>query len=398
MRILMHTRADWRELSGGDFVQLQRWTTWLRALGLEVRISDDLRPNLAGIDLVHFHNLSRAYCLWSTLEHCRQRGVPAVLTTLYWPADEFEQRGRPGWSGWLMRGLPFGIRDRLKPAARWFLQGGQRRILGKELWLGTTGLSRRFLAGFSALIANSSAEADEIHRLAPQHPPIHLVHSGVDACYWSGDRELWAMERKAPLPGGGLRLAPEEPLNEEPEENGPRQGVLCVARFDPQKGQHRLIEALKPLQVPLTLVGPDNPHYPGYRDFCQKQAGPEVVILSRQGPTALRRLYRRCQVFALCSWYEVSALSGLEAGCCGARVVMTARGGWRDYGSDLAWYADPADPESIRHTVQQALQAARTPDLHGHVLRHFTWERSARSLMQAYQATLEQRSCRPCAA
>ncbi len=40
MRILMHTRPDWKELPGGDYVQLQRWAYWLRTMGLRVEVND----------------------------------------------------------------------------------------------------------------------------------------------------------------------------------------------------------------------------------------------------------------------------------------------------------------------------------------------------------------------
>jgi glycosyltransferase involved in cell wall biosynthesis len=261
----------------------------------------------------------------------------------------------------------------------------------------------QFLASFDALIVNSSAESAELQRLLPAHPPIHLVHCGVDALYWSEDRRRWAVERKALFPGS---YHPTEPSTVPDAVSDPRhanrsparQGVLCVARFDPQKGQHRLIQALRPLHVPLTLAGPDNPNHPRYRGLCQKLAGPEVTFLPRQGPEQLQCLYRQCQVHALCSWYETTGLTGLEAGSCGARVVMTARGGTHDYGGDLAWYADPADLGSIRQTIQQALAAASTPDLRSHVARQFTWEKSARTLLRAYEAVLARPAARRLAA
>jgi glycosyltransferase involved in cell wall biosynthesis len=148
---------------------------------------------------------------------------------------------------------------------------------------------------------------------------------------------------------------------------------------------------LQPLNVSLTLAGPDNPNYPGYRALCQRLAGPRVTILSRRTSGQLKSLYREAKVFALCSWYEISALSGLEAACSGARVVMTSRGGWRDYGADLAWYADPADLGSIRAAVESALNATHTPELGARVVSQFTWEHSARALVRAYEALLNTR-------
>ncbi len=428
MRVLMHLRPDWRELPGGDLVQLQRWGTWLTELGdepgdggergVQVCYSDALQPDLTGIDLVHFHNLGRAFALWEPLQHCRQYGVPTVLTPLYWPTEEYEDHGRPGLSGFLVSLLPRGVRDRLKSAARWLLQPGQRGALLHEVWSGHAALARRFLSGFDAFITNSSAERAELQRLLPEpSAPIHVVHSGVDARYWSNDRELWAREHgrgawvarerawvarpesstgvvsrdSATTPFEDSGRATPDAIETEDEVPAPREGVLCVARFDPQKAQHRLIRALRPLDTPLTLAGPDNPNYPGYRAFCQRIGGPGLTLLPRQNPAQLTALYRRCRVHALCSWYETTGLTGLEAGCCGARVVMTDRGGTRDYGGDRAWYADPADLYSIGRTVEKALEADDTPDLHQRVVEHFTWEKSAAALLEAYEQVLSLR-------
>ena len=117
MRILMHLRPDWESLPGGDLVQLQRWAVWLQELGLDVEVSDAPQPDLRGVDLVHFHNLGRAFAHWDVLKHCRRAGVPTVLTPLYWPTDEYERLGRPGWQGLVSRFLPAGWRERLKTAA-----------------------------------------------------------------------------------------------------------------------------------------------------------------------------------------------------------------------------------------------------------------------------------------
>jgi len=388
MRILMHLRPDWESLHGGDLVQLQRWAVWLQELGLDVEVSDAPQPDLRGVDLVHFHNLGRAFAHWDVLKHCRRAGVPAVLTPLYWPTDEYERLGRPGWQGLASRFLPAGWRERLKTAVR--LAPRDRQAAWRALRTDALQRIRAFVSRFDGLVVNSLAEVEALQELTAKLPPTFIVHSGVDAFYWSPDRSLWALEGDWLLPNGQRRRTP---LSEFEDVSLPpqREGVLCVARFDPQKAQHRLIQALRPLNLPLTLAGADNPNYPTYRAYCQRLAGPQVRILPRVSPRELKALFHGCQVHVLASWYETTGLTALEAGCCGARSVVAARGGTRDYAERLAWYAHPREPVSVRRAVERALAAPTTPDLLSRVRQRFTWELSAIKLARAYRAVLEGR-------
>jgi glycosyltransferase involved in cell wall biosynthesis len=386
MRIIMHVRPDWKEHPGGDVLQLQRWAFWLHELGVQVLLSSEERPELHGIDLVHLHNVGRAYALRATLEHCRDWRVPTVLTTLYWPEEEFERYGRPGVAGWLFGLLPVGLRERLKSALRWGRQPGQRSNLWREFWMGRRNLLRHVVQMAHGLVAVNTFEVVALRQLLPEAPMVHVVPSGVDAFFWSDDPELWRREQQ------GLHAAVEEiPLDETkvPEATGPRKGVLCVGRFDPQKGQHRLIRALSSLNnVKLTLVGPDNPNYPNYRNYCRKMADDRVTILPPQSRGELRRLYRQAAVHAQASWSELSSLSALEAGCCGAHVVTTKRGGMQDYLNAKAWYADPGNDRDLRQAVAEALITPHNHELAKRIRQRFTWKQSALTLRQVYELVL----------
>lgn len=393
MRVLMHVRPDWRAHPGGDVVQLQRWAFWLQEQGVQVFLSDEAEPDLRGIDLVHLHNAGRAYALHDTLEHCRRWRVPTALTTLYWPEEEFERHGRPGLSGWLFGLLPTGMRERLKSALRWKRQPGDRSALWREFWKGRRNLLRQVVGMAHGLIAVNSAEVEALKQLLPEAPVIHVVPSGVDAYYWSEDPNLWRREEQGLESRAEESAAVSTPVKKEFDRPQPvsRKGVLCVGRFDPQKGQHRLIQALADLEIPLTLVGPDNPNYRGYRRQCQKMAYGNVTILPPQPRQELRRLYLRAAVHAQASWSELSSLSALEAAACGANIVTTKRGGMQDYFGARAWYADPGDSRDIRHAIAAALTMPPALELSQLVRQRFTWKQSTTTLRQAYELILAQR-------
>ena len=392
MRILMHIRPDWREHPGGDVVQLQRWAFWLGEQGVRVYLSDEVEPDLRGMDLVHLHNAGRAYALHATLTHCRQRRVPTVLTTLYWPEEEFERYGRPGLAGWLFGILPSSLRERFKSALRWKRQPGDRSALWREFWKGRRNTLREVVRMPHGLIAVNSAEVDALKQLLPETPVVHIVPSGVDAFYWSEDVDLWRRERQWLHTDGSVTLPDtaspmEMSLDAQP---APRTGVLCVGRFDPHKGQHRLIQAMAGMSAPLTLVGPNNPNYPAYRKKCLKLASKRVTILPPQSQEALRRLYRQAFVHAQASWSELSSLSALEAAACGAHIVTTRRGGMQDYFGPRAWYVDPNDTRDLRQAIAQALTTPTGPELAQHVHQRYSWKQSAATLRKVYELILTQ--------
>ncbi|MER3414592.1 MAG: hypothetical protein C4297_00040 [Gemmataceae bacterium] len=391
MRILVPLRADWQANTGGDLILLSRWTCWLRHLGFSVDVRPPPWPDPASYDIVHFHNLGRAASYLRYAHRCRKARVWTVTTPLFWPTEEYDRYGRPNLSGWIYGRLPAGLRGRVKALAGCFSASAMGCTLWHELIYSWKRLAEQFLRTMDLAIVNSRAEADQLLRHFPR-VPVEVVYAGVDARFWSDDQKLWAFEEAPVLP-----LSACKQRTSSKDERDKRQfldrlcrntertvDVACVARFDPQKGQHRLLQALADTDLRVVLAGPDNPRHLGYRRLCQRYASGKTVLLGALARAQVHLLYMHSRVHALCSWYETTGLSGLEAGCCGARIVMTDRGGAAEYAGALAWYADPTSPNSIAEAIRRALQTPTTPDLRSRVRQHFTWECSARRLAAVY--------------
>lgn len=388
----MHHRADGQSHPGGDLVQLRRWSFWLRRAGHDVVVSCDVEPDVRGFDLVHLNNACRAAALLPTARHCRQFGVPTLLTPLYWPVDDFERHGRPGLAGWCLGRLPSGVRERLKSGLRWWRQPTTAHW--RELWFGMPRVLRELLQEVSALAAMCAAEAQWLRPLTAA--PIYQVPSGVDLVFAGGDPDLAQAEQCDTLAPRGIAAPPEEDTASAAtaaalvSRQVDRHGILCVGRFDPHKGQHRLLQALAGIDVPITLVGATNPNYPSYRSHCAALAGPNVHILPPQPVARLRMLYQTCLVHAQASWYELSSLSALEAAASGAHVVTTRVGGMSEYLGSFAWYTNPGDIAELRSAVLTALATPPDPAMAERIRRHFTWEQSTRRLLRVYEQLLSQ--------
>jgi len=339
MRALWLVRGNLETHPGGDTTQILQTKAALERLGVAVELSSNLSSKLKGYDIIHLFHLDR---LWEHLPICRcprAARLPVVLSTIYWPTDEFDLRGRVGVQGWLARAL------------------------GSEAWQ-TLRLLQRF--GLHSLrrpaLPNSAAELRQIEERFGAGRPAVIVPNAADTSTFT------------PPPEG----TPSK-----------RTGVLCVGRIEPRKNQLALLQALRDTDIPLTLVGQPGRFNRRYARRCRQAAGQNVRFLEQRSAPELCELYPRARVHACVSWYETPGLASLEAALCGCNLVVTPGGSTHEYFGNQAYYCKPDDARSIRVAVEAALAAEPNPDLARRIARKFTWNAAAKNTLRGYQLALE---------
>lgn len=364
MRVLWLVRENLIRHPGGDTVQILQTAEALRRRGITIDFAHD-SDNLAGYDLVHLFHLDR---LWENAAHAqriRRAGRPAVLSTIYWPSDEFDRGGRAGFQGLLARTLGSRTYQDLRLFQRYLLYCRERRMWPRRL-LSSLSFRRRVLELLDAvavLLPNSRAEQQQIEGRFGVKRPAVIVPNAADASLFG-------------LPTG---VPPA------------RCGVLCVGRVEPRKNQLALIEALRGSGIPLTLVGQAGRFSGPYARHCRRAADAHVQFVDARPPAELCRLYHAAAVHACVSWYETPGLASLEAALCGCALVVTPGGCTREYFGDDASYAQPHDPASIRAAIEQALQRGPSAPLAQRVAREFTWDAAAAQTAVAYDLALSAR-------
>jgi len=164
--------------------------------------------------------------------------------------------------------------------------------------------------------------------------------------------------------------------------------LLNVANIEPRKNQQRLAQAVRELGMDLIVLGRVRDQ--DYLVECQAAAGGRLRYLGpvEHGGQLLRSAYQACTAFVLPSLLETPGLAALEAAASGAHLVVTRTGSAPEYFAELATYVNPLDVADIRGGIEAALAKPRTASLRRHIIEQFTWDRTARQLIQAYECVL----------
>jgi len=359
MRVLWLVRDNLKTHPGGDTTQILQTSAALREQGVKVDFAEDLAQPPTGYDLVHLFHLDR---LWEHLFVCRRLnecGTPAVLSTIYWPANEFDRKARAGVQGAMARWLGGDNYQTARLMQRFALDLTRRRKL--HYWdrrlLSFPKAARRLLETVSVILPNSEIEREMIEQRFDVVRPAIVVPNAVNA-------EAFTAKQLDPAR---------------------RAGVLCAGRIEPRKNQLALIEALSGSGIELTIVGAAGRYNRKYADRCRAAADKNVRFLGHCSAGELADLYRAARAHACVSWYETPGLASLEAALCGCNLAVTPGGSTREYFGDDACYCSPDDPRSIRAAVENTLASPPRTELAERVAREFNWRRAAEQTLRGYE-------------
>jgi glycosyltransferase involved in cell wall biosynthesis len=367
VKVLLVNRDDAERNLGGDTIQLRKTQAALSALGVTALACPASQVDAAPtVDLAHVFNLQTADESWSAFQKLRARGIPVVLSSIYWDMLEhwfdLARATHPVWSaasqvlGWSLGCRLYLARQRAKwPSA--------------PVWQ-----RQRLLLEHARLVLPNSRSEGRLLRDTFRLPVtflerIRVVPNGVDA---------------------GLFDPPPAPSRWFQERYDVRDFVLQVGTISPVKNQLGLIEALDDLPVPIVLVGQPAAQLPQYATRVRARGAQRgrVVLVDRLPHEELPGLYALAAVHVLPSWRETPGLVSLEAAASGCRVVTTTIGSARDYFGNLAHYCHPARRRSIRTAVEAALARPVASALRRRVLTEFTWNRAGAVTLDAYVAAL----------
>jgi len=293
---------------------------------------------------------------------CKERNIPVLLSTVYWPTREVEKhiaekrvanRMTPEAIATQFSVHVSGVANMMK-CADWLLPNSEIEMdVAMDLIGGTKD------RGFDVPEGSSRYE---------------VIYNGIDV-----DGEI--------LPA----LANDDLLfDEKLEELLAERFVLCVGRIEVRKNQDALIRAMNPLwekdpDLQLVLMGDCSAPYIKY--IKEETKGKNILFCPSGPPAAVMKMMRRCSAHALVSYIETPGLVNIEAAALNKPVVVADRGSVFEYlpvEMDGVFYCDPDNIESITEALEGALKIGEVNELGEYIRDKFSYKKIAASLEKVY--------------
>lgn len=373
MNIGFITRFDAFTHRGGDTIQLEKLAAEMRAMGHRVDVCTGVRFDVQpDWDIAHIFNLQRPGETAVQVARAGRR-VPVVLSPIYGDTSALDASGRSAMRKVLNAVAPDRVIELGKQVSRVIRGVGEAETVLPLITNAPAGLRREVLAQCSGVYPNSKWEADGLlPLLSPSNADrMEVVANGVDVGLlnrgWTADafRGRWGIDYE--------------------------KFVLCVARFDERKNNLGLIRAALEADVPCVLIGRPAPLHASYFHRCEREASrsPSIRIVGEAlSQEELVGAYRAAYVHALPSWLETPGLASLEAGLCGANLVLGECVPVREYFGEKAWYCLQGNIASIAAALRDAFHAPRNCHELDTAIQRYSWHVIASDQYACYERAI----------
>jgi glycosyltransferase involved in cell wall biosynthesis len=215
------------------------------------------------------------------------------------------------------------------------------------------------------VLPNTIAEGELLEKGLWINPnKIQIIHNGVEARFADADPSLF--QKKYNL----------------------KDFILYVGHLGPdRKNGRNIIKALQKLDHPAVIIADvlHNPEGEWCRREIEKSKNITLIEWLNHDDPLFASSYAACHTFILPTKYETPGRAALEAGLAGANIVITPRGGTKEYFEDMALYPNPLSVESIVKSIEKSLNRKKEVILKEHIQKNFIWEVVAEQTLRMYQ-------------
>lgn len=198
---------------------------------------------------------------------------------------------------------------------------------------------------------------------------------------------------KAATKNPKIKIVPLSPrIQQSPyDPNNKEDFCLHISSFtQPRKNAMRLMQASAKYGFNLVIAGNKGTEasFRPFKEFADKHSN--IKILGFQTEQNILELYSKAKVFALPSIEEGVGLVALEAAVQNCGIVITNKGGPKEYYADKAYIVNPYSINDIGSAVIKAFQNPKQPELKNRILNLYSQERCASLIIEGYNGILKQ--------
>ena len=372
MKVLMQSRKNFFELRGGDTVQLEKTKMELEKLGVEVDFSLDFEQDLSNYDLVHLSNVTRIQETYLHVKNAKKQGKPIVLSTIYWPMDEFERLGQVGIRKFINSHVKIDTEEKIKAIARYLKDKNSRNEATRNLWkIGYTKMQKYVVDNVDYFLPNSEMEMDEFCKsFGVEKDRYKVIPNAIDA-------DIARKQDEVEIPKEFEKY---------------RNAIICVGRIEPRKNQLSLVKALDKSNYKLILVGAVSDNQKSYFNEIKEimDRNPNFYYIPKIENSKLYQLYKVCKVSTLPSWLDTPGLVSLEAAAMGCNLAISSKGSTTEYFINMAEYCLPDDINGIRSAIDRAYAKPQNDKLKNRIFENYTWEIAGQKTLDAYKTILDE--------
>lgn len=176
------------------------------------------------------------------------------------------------------------------------------------------------------------------------------------------------------------------------EKYGMKDFVLFTGQAGaPRKNVIKLLEIAPQLEVPIVIIGSlyQDEYGNRCRELAEKAVNITLIETLPHNSDLLASAYAASKVFVLPSQYETPGIAAMEAALAGSKIVITERGGTKDYFDNYAEYINPDSASSLLNGLKKALDSASSETLKDYILDNFSWQKVAKKTANQYKRLLK---------
>lgn len=326
--IFIFNRHDAKQYPGGDTVQIQETSEFLKRNGYSVTIGYNDEDDLSSYDLVIIFNLQLPYSAYLQAKCAVKYNKPYIFFPIYWDMDSLKMDDVLTVKGCFKQYAP----SSMKSLIRSLLYKTNRN----------TRLSYQHMVEFiinhaTVVCPNSNAE---LEHLVDKFPSLNI-------------------KRKAKVVYNGINI---DKINYSSTSltntnilNFDKPYLCCIGAIGPRKNQMNLVKAMNGLDIQLLIVGKTSKENRKYCEKVKKLAPSNVTFVDYCNQDEVFKLILNSRGIIQPSFIETPGLVALEALALGKNVIVSNVSPVHEYFANKAIYIEPNNYQSITYGIKQLL-------------------------------------------